>query len=135
MYFMIDLNTVLILTKNYVLPYMKSSSFAMDEDPRQSSTSSVKTTTEAFKVSILDNINYLWKSKYDMTMVYMLYYDIIISFFLHQVVGSVLYFTAFSLDKLGQPLVNENPQLTDGWDIPMYLLPLDKILATMFTMV
>ncbi|KAK2902069.1 hypothetical protein Q8A73_011815 [Channa argus] len=36
------------------------------------------------------------------------------------VVGSVLYFTTFSVDKLGQPLVNENPQLTDGWDVPTY---------------
>ncbi|XP_058896659.1 zinc finger CCHC domain-containing protein 8 isoform X2 [Kogia breviceps] len=36
------------------------------------------------------------------------------------VVGSVLYFTNFCLDKLGQPLLNENPQLTEGWDIPTY---------------
>lgn len=36
------------------------------------------------------------------------------------VVGSVLYFTNFCLDKLGQPLLNENPQLTDGWEIPKY---------------
>ncbi|TKC50247.1 hypothetical protein EI555_000740, partial [Monodon monoceros] len=34
------------------------------------------------------------------------------------VVGSVLYFTNFCLDKLGQPLLNENPQLTEGWEIP-----------------
>lgn len=37
-----------------------------------------------------------------------------------QVVGSVLYFTSFCLDKLGQPLLNENPQLTDGWEVPKY---------------
>ncbi|KPP77193.1 zinc finger CCHC domain-containing protein 8-like, partial [Scleropages formosus] len=37
-----------------------------------------------------------------------------------QVVGSVLYFTSFCLDKLGQPLLNENPQLTEGWEIPKY---------------
>ncbi|OXB64143.1 hypothetical protein ASZ78_002073 [Callipepla squamata] len=37
-----------------------------------------------------------------------------------QVVGSVLYFTNFCLDKLGQPLLNENPQLTEGWEIPKY---------------
>ncbi|KAJ6656606.1 hypothetical protein lerEdw1_003493 [Lerista edwardsae] len=37
-----------------------------------------------------------------------------------QVVGSVLYFTNFCLDKLGQPILNENPQLTDGWEIPKY---------------
>ncbi|KAK1328610.1 hypothetical protein QTO34_012183 [Cnephaeus nilssonii] len=36
------------------------------------------------------------------------------------VVGSVLYFTNFCLDKLGQPLLNENPQLTEGWEIPKY---------------
>ncbi|KAM9330892.1 LOW QUALITY PROTEIN: zinc finger CCHC domain-containing protein 8 [Gastrophryne carolinensis] len=36
------------------------------------------------------------------------------------VVGSVLYFTNFCLDKLGQPLLNENPQLTDGWEVPTY---------------
>ncbi|XP_012812909.1 zinc finger CCHC domain-containing protein 8 isoform X1 [Xenopus tropicalis] len=36
------------------------------------------------------------------------------------VVGSVQYFKNFCLDKLGQPLLNENPQLTDGWDIPKY---------------
>lgn len=70
---MINLNTILILRKNeYVLPSMKSSSFAMDEDPQQSSTSSVKTTTEAFKVSIYYHFNYLWKSKWDITIVYML---------------------------------------------------------------
>ena len=36
-------------------------------------------------------------------------------------VGSVLYFTTFCLDKLGQPLLNENPQQTDGWIVPTYL--------------
>ncbi|XP_069475721.1 zinc finger CCHC domain-containing protein 8 isoform X2 [Ambystoma mexicanum] len=36
------------------------------------------------------------------------------------VVGSVLYFASFCLDKLGQPLLNENPQLTEGWDVPTY---------------
>ncbi|XP_061116245.1 zinc finger CCHC domain-containing protein 8 [Conger conger] len=36
------------------------------------------------------------------------------------VVGSVLYFTSFCLDRLGQPLLNENPQLTDGWEVPKY---------------
>lgn len=42
-----------------------------------------------------------------------------LTFFL-QVVGSVLYFTNFCLDKLGQPILNENPQLTEGWEIPKY---------------
>ncbi|XP_043571701.1 zinc finger CCHC domain-containing protein 8 [Chiloscyllium plagiosum] len=36
------------------------------------------------------------------------------------VVGSVQYFTTFCLDKLGQPLLNENPQLTNGWEVPKY---------------
>ncbi|XP_051888373.1 zinc finger CCHC domain-containing protein 8 [Pristis pectinata] len=36
------------------------------------------------------------------------------------VVGSVQYFTSFCLDKLGQPLLNENPQLTNGWEVPKY---------------
>ncbi|XP_057687435.1 zinc finger CCHC domain-containing protein 8 isoform X2 [Corythoichthys intestinalis] len=61
------------------------SSFAMDEDPVKMSSTSVRTTTEAFKV-----------------------------------VGSVLHFSSFSVDKLGQPLVNESPQHTDGWEVPIY---------------
>lgn len=40
--------------------------------------------------------------------------------FLLQVVGSVLYFTSFCLDRLGQPLLNDNPQLTEGWEVPKY---------------
>ncbi|KAI3372841.1 hypothetical protein L3Q82_023284 [Scortum barcoo] len=47
-----------------------------------------------------------------------------------QVVGSVLYFTTFSLDKLGQPLVNENPQLTDGWDVPTYNQVFNQVIGT-----
>uniref|UniRef100_A0A8C4EHR3 Zinc finger CCHC domain-containing protein 8 n=1 Tax=Dicentrarchus labrax TaxID=13489 RepID=A0A8C4EHR3_DICLA len=46
------------------------------------------------------------------------------------VVGSVLYFTTFSLDKLGQPLVNENPQLTDGWDVPTYHQVFNQVIGT-----
>lgn len=65
--------------------FLKNSAFELDEDPEKLCSSSVRTTTEAFKV-----------------------------------VGSVLYFSTFSVDKLGQPLVNENPQLTDGWDVPTY---------------
>uniref|UniRef100_A0A3B3B6E1 Zinc finger CCHC domain-containing protein 8 n=1 Tax=Oryzias melastigma TaxID=30732 RepID=A0A3B3B6E1_ORYME len=76
-----------------------NSSFALDEDPHKSSFSSVKTTTEAFKVSI-------------------------------NVVGSVLYFTSFSVDKLGQPLVNDNPQLTDGWDVPTYQQVFNQVIGT-----
>ncbi|KAM9744474.1 zinc finger CCHC domain-containing protein 8 [Menidia menidia] len=47
-----------------------------------------------------------------------------------KVVGSVLYFTAFSVDKLGQPLVNDNPQLTDGWDVPIYLQIFNQVIGT-----
>uniref|UniRef100_A0A3Q3WVJ3 Zinc finger CCHC domain-containing protein 8 n=1 Tax=Mola mola TaxID=94237 RepID=A0A3Q3WVJ3_MOLML len=46
------------------------------------------------------------------------------------VVGSVLYFTTFTLDKLGQPLVNENPQLTDGWDVPTYHQVFNQVIGT-----
>ncbi|KAM4051485.1 zinc finger CCHC domain-containing protein 8 [Anomaloglossus baeobatrachus] len=45
------------------------------------------------------------------------------------VVGSVLYFTNFCLDKLGQPLLNENPQLTDGWEVPTYQQIFGQILS------
>ncbi|XP_059193468.1 zinc finger CCHC domain-containing protein 8 [Centropristis striata] len=72
----------------------QNSAFAMDEDPQKSSTS-IRTTTEAFKV-----------------------------------VGSVLYFTSFSVDKLGQPLVNDNPQLTDGWDVPTYHQVFNQVVGT-----
>ncbi|KAM8886334.1 zinc finger CCHC domain-containing protein 8 [Spinachia spinachia] len=47
-----------------------------------------------------------------------------------KVVGSVLYFTTFSIDKLGQPLVNENPQLTDAWDIPAYQQIFNQVIGT-----
>ncbi|XP_039477036.1 zinc finger CCHC domain-containing protein 8 isoform X1 [Oreochromis aureus] len=73
----------------------QNSAFALDEDPQTMSSSSVRTTTEAFKV-----------------------------------VGSVLYFTTFSVDKLGQPLVNENPQLTDGWDVPTYQQVFNQVIGT-----
>ncbi|MCJ8746738.1 hypothetical protein PDJAM_G00145030 [Pangasius djambal] len=45
------------------------------------------------------------------------------------VVGSVLYFTTFCLDKLGQPLLSENPQLTEGWDIPKYQQVFAQVIA------
>ncbi|XP_075882021.1 zinc finger CCHC domain-containing protein 8 [Nelusetta ayraudi] len=47
-----------------------------------------------------------------------------------KVVGSVLYFTSFSLDKLGQPLVNENPQMTAGWEIPTYQQVFNQVIGT-----
>ncbi|XP_021167269.2 zinc finger CCHC domain-containing protein 8 [Fundulus heteroclitus] len=73
----------------------QNSAFELDEDPEKLSSSSVRTTTEAFKV-----------------------------------VGSVLYFSTFSVDKLGQPLVNENPQLTDGWDVPIYQQVFNQVIGT-----
>uniref|UniRef100_A0A8B9G6Z9 Zinc finger CCHC domain-containing protein 8 n=1 Tax=Amazona collaria TaxID=241587 RepID=A0A8B9G6Z9_9PSIT len=45
------------------------------------------------------------------------------------VVGSVLYFANFCLDKLGQPILNENPQLTEGWEIPKYQQVFSHILS------
>ncbi|XP_030632281.1 zinc finger CCHC domain-containing protein 8 [Chanos chanos] len=45
------------------------------------------------------------------------------------VVGSVLYFTSFCLDKLGQPLLNDNPQLTDGWEVPKYQQVFGQVIA------
>ncbi|RXN06993.1 zinc finger CCHC domain-containing 8-like protein [Labeo rohita] len=44
-------------------------------------------------------------------------------------IGSVLYFTNFCVDKLGQPLLNENPQLTDGWEVPKYQQVFGQIIA------
>ncbi|KAK5871520.1 hypothetical protein PBY51_004399 [Eleginops maclovinus] len=73
----------------------QNSAFGMEEDLQKSSSSAVKTTTEAFKV-----------------------------------VGSVLYFTTFSVDRLGQPLLNENPQLTDGWDVPTYQQVFNQVVGT-----
>lgn len=47
-----------------------------------------------------------------------------------KIVGSVQYFTTFSLDKLGQPLLNENPQLTDGWEVPVYQQVFNQVIGT-----
>nr|XP_020458042.1 zinc finger CCHC domain-containing protein 8 [Monopterus albus] len=73
----------------------QNSALDLDEDPVTSSSSSVRTTAEAFKM-----------------------------------VGSVLYFTTFSVDKLGQPVINENPQLTDGWDVPTYHQVFNQVIGT-----
>ncbi|XP_077418379.1 zinc finger CCHC domain-containing protein 8 [Vanacampus margaritifer] len=78
---------------SYLKP--QPSSFAMDEDPQKLTSTSVRTTTEAFKV-----------------------------------VGSVLYFTSFSLDKLGQPLFNDNPQHTNGWEVPTYQQIFNQVIGT-----
>ncbi|XP_029018082.1 zinc finger CCHC domain-containing protein 8 [Betta splendens] len=71
------------------------SALALEEDLQKSTSSGVRTTTEAFKV-----------------------------------VGSVFYFTTFTVDKLGQPLINENPQLTDGWDVPIYQQVFNQVIGT-----
>uniref|UniRef100_A0A8C4ZLU2 Zinc finger CCHC domain-containing protein 8 n=1 Tax=Gadus morhua TaxID=8049 RepID=A0A8C4ZLU2_GADMO len=47
-----------------------------------------------------------------------------------KVIGSVLYFTTFSVDKLGQPLLDENPQLTDGWEVPTYMQVFNQVIGT-----
>ncbi|XP_030593297.1 zinc finger CCHC domain-containing protein 8 isoform X2 [Archocentrus centrarchus] len=47
-----------------------------------------------------------------------------------KVVGSVLYFTTFNIDKLGQPLVNENAQLTEGWELPTYQQVFNQVIGT-----
>ncbi|KAM8865057.1 zinc finger CCHC domain-containing protein 8 isoform 2-T2 [Synchiropus picturatus] len=47
-----------------------------------------------------------------------------------KVVGSVLYFTSFTVDKLGQPLLNDNPQLTEGWEVPTYQQVFKQVIGT-----
>ncbi|KAM9546757.1 zinc finger CCHC domain-containing protein 8-like isoform 2-T2 [Salvelinus alpinus] len=44
-------------------------------------------------------------------------------------VGSVLYFTSFCVDKLGQPLLNDNPQQTEGWEVPKYQQVFSQVIA------
>ena len=53
-FIVINLSTVMtsLKTNKHVLSSVKNSAFAMDEDLQKASSSSVKTTTEAFKVSI-----------------------------------------------------------------------------------
>ncbi|KAM9858627.1 zinc finger CCHC domain-containing protein 8 [Aulostomus maculatus] len=46
------------------------------------------------------------------------------------VVGSVQYFSTFCVDKVGQPLLNENPQLTDGWEVPPYNRVFNRVLGS-----
>ncbi|XP_022096341.1 zinc finger CCHC domain-containing protein 8-like isoform X2 [Acanthaster planci] len=48
------------------------------------------------------------------------------------VTSNVQYYQMFCLDSLGQPLVDANPQLTEGWHVPLYTvifheaLPIDE---------
>ncbi|XP_076007180.1 zinc finger CCHC domain-containing protein 8 isoform X2 [Genypterus blacodes] len=48
----------------------------------------------------------------------------------YKVVGSVSYFSDFCVDQLGQPLVNENPQMTEGWEIPFYQRLFNHLVGT-----
>ncbi|XP_072289843.1 zinc finger CCHC domain-containing protein 8 isoform X1 [Eucyclogobius newberryi] len=47
-----------------------------------------------------------------------------------KIVGSVQHFTTFSVDKLGQPLLNENPQMTEGWEVPVYQQVFNQVIGT-----
>ena len=39
---------------------------------------------------------------------------------MYTLTGNVQYYQRFCLDSMGRPLVNGNPQVTEGWDIPVY---------------
>ncbi|CAL9708814.1 unnamed protein product [Knipowitschia caucasica] len=71
------------------------SAFALEEDPHNACFTSIKTTSESFKL-----------------------------------IGSVQHFTTFSVDKLGQPLLNENPQMTDAWEVPVYQQVFNQVIGT-----
>ncbi|XP_033627362.1 zinc finger CCHC domain-containing protein 8-like [Asterias rubens] len=51
---------------------------------------------------------------------------------MYTLTGNVQYYQRFCLDSMGRPLVNGNPQVTEGWDIPVYpvifheALPIDE---------
>ena len=102
----------------------------MDEDQQVKTASNIKTVTEPFKVSVhivkyahngyvsILSLNLDLKSGGSIVCIKLTYK---VFLFVSQVIGSVLYFTTFSVDKLGQPLLDENPQLTDGWEVPTYL--------------
>ncbi|XP_033827897.1 zinc finger CCHC domain-containing protein 8 [Periophthalmus magnuspinnatus] len=47
-----------------------------------------------------------------------------------KIVGSVQHFTTFSVDKLGQPLLNENSSMTDGWEVPVYQQIFNQVIGT-----
>uniref|UniRef100_A0A3Q0QZG0 Zinc finger CCHC domain-containing protein 8 n=1 Tax=Amphilophus citrinellus TaxID=61819 RepID=A0A3Q0QZG0_AMPCI len=48
----------------------------------------------------------------------------------NNIISNVLYFTTFNIDKLGQPLVNENAQLTEGWELPTYQQVFNQVIGT-----
>uniref|UniRef100_A0A3Q0QTM6 Zinc finger CCHC domain-containing protein 8 n=1 Tax=Amphilophus citrinellus TaxID=61819 RepID=A0A3Q0QTM6_AMPCI len=103
------------LTEENILVALCNSAFALDEDPQKMSSSRVRTTMEAFKVS---TCNYFSMEHTENGM--------------HRLtsIGSVLYFTTFNIDKLGQPLVNENAQLTEGWELPTYQQVFNQVIGT-----
>lgn len=101
---------------------MQSSSFIMEED-QKTKTCGIKKIKEAFSVGVchlkkIKNLgvcplHVLWNAPFVFVCL-----DTFLSF--SQMVGSVLYFTSFCVDKLGQPLLNDNPQQTEGWEVPKY---------------
>ncbi|KAJ0067705.1 hypothetical protein NL108_010005, partial [Boleophthalmus pectinirostris] len=90
-----------IIVKNQKIghsPYFlkaQPSAFALEEDPHMLNSTSVKTTSESFKI-----------------------------------VGSVQHFTTFTVDKLGQPLLNETPAMTEGWEVPVYQQVFNQVIGT-----
>lgn len=101
---------------------MQNSSFVMEESQGTNAASAGKHVRDAFCVSISYKFCHrnAQKSVSLESAFSAIHVLILFSLFVVQVVGSVLYFTTFCLDKLGQPLLNENPQLTEGWDVPKY---------------
>lgn len=113
--------------------HMQSSSFIMEED-QKTKTCGIKKIKEAFSVGVchlkkIKNLgvcplHVLWNAPFVFVCL-----DIFLSF--SQMVGSVLYFTSFCVDKLGQPLLNDNPQQTEGWEVPKY--PQHCLLCSLWT--
>lgn len=98
---------------------MQASSFFLEDEQRDKSSDTIKKIKEAFSVSYYSMTQ---SSKHFATIIVVVRRLIMLTggWLFLQVVGSVLYFTSFCLDKLGQPLLNDNPQLTDGWEVPKY---------------
>lgn len=98
---------------------LQASSFFLEDEQRDKSSDTIKKIKEAFSVSYYSMTQ---SSKHFATIIVVVRRLIMLTggWLFLQVVGSVLYFTSFCLDKLGQPLLNDNPQLTDGWEVPKY---------------
>uniref|UniRef100_A0A3B3Z978 Zinc finger CCHC domain-containing protein 8 n=1 Tax=Periophthalmus magnuspinnatus TaxID=409849 RepID=A0A3B3Z978_9GOBI len=48
----------------------------------------------------------------------------------NNLISNVQHFTTFSVDKLGQPLLNENSSMTDGWEVPVYQQIFNQVIGT-----